>query len=110
VFAGMVGTPWVLEIGPLFQMNPYPPQWLMLIALIGLTLIGLIVYLLVRQLERRLEAWKPPPRASPRATWKSAYRPVAPTRWAPGGGVQWHGRALAAVAGDPARTGARSVP
>ncbi len=54
VFAGMVGTPWVLEIGPLYQMNPYPAQWLVLIALIGLTLIGLIVYLLVRQLERRL--------------------------------------------------------
>ena len=55
VFAGMVGTPWVLEIGPLYQMNPYPVQWLILIALIGLTLIGLIVYLLVRQLERRLK-------------------------------------------------------
>ncbi|MCT7018404.1 hypothetical protein, partial [Salmonella enterica] len=54
VFAGMVGTPWVLEIGPLYQMNPSPAQWLILIALIGLTLIGLIVYLLVRQLERRL--------------------------------------------------------
>src|SRR5471030_463313 len=54
VFAGMVGTPWVLEIGPLFQMNPYPPEWLVLIAALGLTLIGLIVYLLVRQLERRL--------------------------------------------------------
>ena len=55
VFAGMVGTPWVLEIGPLYQMNPYPVQWLILIALIGLSLIGLIVYLLVRQLERRLK-------------------------------------------------------
>ncbi len=55
VFAGMVGTPWVLEIGPLFQMSPYPAQWLILIALISLTLIGLIVYLLVRQLERRLK-------------------------------------------------------
>jgi len=55
VFAGMVGTPWVLEIGPLYQMNPYPAQWLILITLIGLTLIGLIVYLLVRQLERRLK-------------------------------------------------------
>lgn len=54
VFAGMVGTPWVLEIGPLYQMNPYPPEWLVLIAALGLTLIGLIVYLLVRQLERRL--------------------------------------------------------
>ena len=55
VFAGMVGTPWVLEIGPLYQMNPYPVQWLILIALIGLSLIGLIVYFLVRQLERRLK-------------------------------------------------------
>ena len=54
VFAGLVGTPWVLEIGPLYQMNPYPPQWLVLIAVLGLSLIGLIVYLLVRQLERRL--------------------------------------------------------
>lgn len=45
----MVGTPWVLELGPLYQMNPYPAQWLILITLIGLTLIGLIVYLLVRQ-------------------------------------------------------------
>ncbi len=54
VFAGMVGTPWVLELGPLYQMNPYPPQLLALIAVLGLCLIGLIVYLLVRQLERRL--------------------------------------------------------
>ncbi|MDD2053665.1 ATP-binding protein [Pseudomonas putida] len=54
VFAGMVGTPWVLEIGPLYQMNPYPPELLILIAVLGLCLIGLIVYLLVRQLERRL--------------------------------------------------------
>ena len=54
VFAGMVGTPWVLEIGPLYQMNPYPVEWLVLIAALGLSLIGLIVYLLVRQLERRL--------------------------------------------------------
>jgi two-component system sensor histidine kinase RstB len=49
-----LGTPWVLEIGPLYQMNPYPPEWLVLIAALGLSLIGLIVYLLVRQLERRL--------------------------------------------------------
>ncbi|MNJ26390.1 Sensor protein RstB [compost metagenome] len=54
VVAGMVGTPWALEIGPLYQMNPYPPQLLALIAVLGLCLIGLIVYLLVRQLERRL--------------------------------------------------------
>ncbi|UVJ42938.1 ATP-binding protein [Pseudomonas sp. LS1212] len=54
VFAGMVDTPWVLELGPLYQMNPYPPQMLILIAALGLCLIGLIVYLLVRRLERRL--------------------------------------------------------
>ncbi|MFK8328983.1 ATP-binding protein [Pseudomonas sp. BJa5] len=56
VYAGMVGTPWALEIGPLYQLNPYPPQMLVLIAALGLCLIGLIVYLLVRQLERRLSA------------------------------------------------------
>ncbi|PTU76019.1 ATP-binding protein [Pseudomonas mangrovi] len=56
VFAGIAGTPWVLELGPLYQMNPYPPQVLILIGVLGLTLIGLIVYLLVRQLERRLAA------------------------------------------------------
>ncbi len=54
VFAGIVDTPWVLEIGPLYQMNPYPPQLLVLIGVLGLSLIGLIVYLLVRRLERRL--------------------------------------------------------
>ena len=31
VFSGIVDTPWVLEIGPLYQMNPYPAQWLVLI-------------------------------------------------------------------------------
>lgn len=54
VFAGIVGTPWVLEIGPLYQMNPYPPQLLVLIGALGLSLIGLMVYLLVRPLEQRL--------------------------------------------------------
>ncbi|MEK1940298.1 MAG: ATP-binding protein [Pseudomonas sp.] len=54
VFSGVTGTPWVLEIGPLYQMNPYPPQLLVLIGAIALSLIGLIVYLLVRQLEQRL--------------------------------------------------------
>lgn len=54
VFAGIAGTPWVLEIGPLYQMNPYPTQLLVLIAALGLSLIGLVVYFLVRQLERRL--------------------------------------------------------
>ena len=42
VFAGIAGTPWVLEIGPLYQMNPYPPQLLVLIAALGLSLIGLV--------------------------------------------------------------------
>ena len=56
VFAGIVGTPWVLEIGPLYQMNPYPPQLLVLIGALGLSLIGLMVYLLVRPLEQRLSA------------------------------------------------------
>ncbi len=54
VFAGLSGSPWVLEIGPLHQLNPYPPQLLVLITLVGLSLIGLVVYLLVRQLERRV--------------------------------------------------------
>ncbi|MCY1283230.1 Adaptive-response sensory-kinase SasA [compost metagenome] len=54
VYSGVVGTPWVLEIGPLYQMNPYPPELLVLIGVLGLSLIGLIVYLLVRQLEQRL--------------------------------------------------------
>ncbi|AZL72732.1 ATP-binding protein [Pseudomonas oryziphila] len=54
VFSGLPGSPWVLEIGPLHQLNPYPPQLLILIAFLGLCLIGLMVYLLVRQLERRV--------------------------------------------------------
>ncbi len=54
IFAGVLASPWVLEIGPLFLMNPASPQLLVVIGLLGLSLIGLIVYLLVRQLERRL--------------------------------------------------------
>jgi two-component system sensor histidine kinase RstB len=54
VFSGIVDSPWVLEIGPLYQMNPYPPQLLVLIGVLGLSLIGLTVYLLVRPLEQRL--------------------------------------------------------
>ena len=54
VFSGIVETPWVLEIGPLYQMNPYPAQLLVLIGALGLSLIGLMVYLLVRPLEQRL--------------------------------------------------------
>jgi len=54
VFAGIVDTPWVLEIGPLYQMNLYPTQLLVLSCALGLSLIGLMVYLLVRPLEQRL--------------------------------------------------------
>lgn len=54
VFSGIVDTSWVLEIGPLYQMNPYPPQLLVLIGAVGLSLVGLMVYLLVRPLEQRL--------------------------------------------------------
>ncbi len=54
VFSGIVDSPWVLELGPLYQMNPYPPQLLLLIGLLGLSLVGVAVYLLVRPLEQRL--------------------------------------------------------
>jgi len=54
VFAAISGTPWIMSLGPLYQLNPYPPQLLVLIAVLGLSLIGLTVYLLVRQLERRV--------------------------------------------------------
>ena len=40
VLSGVGETPWVLEIGPLFQMKPYPPELLILIAFLGLCLIG----------------------------------------------------------------------
>lgn len=54
VFAAVAGTPWIMQLGPLYQMNPYPAQLLLLIGVLGLSLIGLTVYLLVRQLEQRL--------------------------------------------------------
>ncbi|WP_028241829.1 ATP-binding protein [Stutzerimonas azotifigens] len=54
VFAAVAGTPWIVQLGPIHQMNPYPPQLLVLIGLLGLSLIGVAVYLLVRQLEQRL--------------------------------------------------------
>jgi two-component system sensor histidine kinase RstB len=54
IFAGVLDSTWVLEIGPLYLINPASPQLLVVIGLLGLSLIGLIVYLLVRQLERRL--------------------------------------------------------
>ena len=54
VFAAIAGTPWIMSLGPLYQLNPYPPQLLVAIAVLGLSLIGLTVYLLVRQLEQRM--------------------------------------------------------
>ena len=54
VFAAVSGTAWIMALGPLYQFNPYPPPLLLFIGALGLTLIGLTVYLLVRQLERRL--------------------------------------------------------
>lgn len=56
VFTGIARSPWVLEIGPVYQMDLYPRHILMAIAALGLSLIGLIIYLLVRQLERRIKA------------------------------------------------------
>lgn len=56
VLAGIVDTKWVLELGPLYQMRPYPIEVLVGIALLGLCFIGLVVYWLVRRLERRVQA------------------------------------------------------
>lgn len=50
------GTDWILQLGPLYQMSLYPPQLLLAVGLLALVLIGLFIYLLVRQLEQRLRA------------------------------------------------------
>jgi len=55
VFAGVHDTPWVLMLGPVRQVNAYPTHLLLLIAALGLSMIGILVYLLVRHLERRLQ-------------------------------------------------------
>ncbi|MDY0251002.1 MAG: ATP-binding protein [Pseudomonas sp.] len=55
VFAGVNEAPWVLMLGPVYQVNPYPPQLLIFIAALGLSMIGILMYLLVRHLERRLQ-------------------------------------------------------
>lgn len=47
-------TPWVLSLGPLFQMKDYPPGLVLVTVIMVLTLSGLLIYLLVRQLEQRL--------------------------------------------------------
>lgn len=54
VMVSQVDTPWILEIGPLYPLNPYPPQLLVLFTVIGLSLLGVTLYALVRRLERRL--------------------------------------------------------
>ncbi|UVO16789.1 ATP-binding protein [Stutzerimonas stutzeri] len=54
VFAAVAGTSWIMQLGPLYPLDAYPPHLLLLIGLLGLSLIGLTVYLLVRQLEQRL--------------------------------------------------------
>src|SRR5690606_1036535 len=48
------GTQWILQLGPLYQMSLYPPQLLLAVGLLALMLTGLLIYLLVRQLEQRL--------------------------------------------------------
>src|SRR5690554_3254545 len=48
------GTEWILQLGPLYQMSLYPPQLLLAVGLLALTLIGMLIYLLVHQLEQRL--------------------------------------------------------
>lgn len=55
VFAGVNETPWVLMLGPVRQLNAYPVSVLLLIAVLGLSMVGILVYLLVRHLERRLQ-------------------------------------------------------
>src|SRR5690606_35103182 len=47
-------TQWILHLGPLYQMSAYPPELLAIMGLLALTLIGLLIYLLVRQLEQRV--------------------------------------------------------
>lgn len=54
LYAKIPNTNWVLGLGPLYRMDPYPPQLLLLTGLLVLTLSGLFIYLLVRQLEQRL--------------------------------------------------------
>lgn len=56
VLAGILDTPWVLELGPIYQMNPYPPQLLSIIVIVALSLIGLTLYLLISGLEQRLRS------------------------------------------------------
>lgn len=45
---------WILSLGPLHQMKEYPAGLLLATGMVMLTLCGLLIYLLIRQLERRL--------------------------------------------------------
>jgi two-component system sensor histidine kinase RstB len=54
LYMKVTDTDWVLRLGPLFQMEDYPRELLLITGLLVLTLSGLLIYLLVRQLERRL--------------------------------------------------------
>ncbi|WP_152222132.1 ATP-binding protein [Pseudomonas sp. SCB32] len=56
VLSGIIDTPWVLELGPIYQMNSYPPQLLSIIVIVALSLIGLTLYLLISGLEQRLRS------------------------------------------------------
>ena len=47
-------TQWVLSMGPVYQMQDYPTEMLLITGLLALSLSGLLIYLLVRQLEQRL--------------------------------------------------------
>ncbi len=47
-------TNWVVSLGPIYQMQEYPPEMLLMTGLLALSLSGLLIYLLVRQLEQRL--------------------------------------------------------
>lgn len=55
VFAGVNKTPWVLMLGPVHQVDAYPAELLLLIAVLGLSMVGILMYLLVRHLEQRLQ-------------------------------------------------------
>ncbi len=98
VFAGLTGSPWVLEIGPLYQLNPYPPQLLILIAFLGLCLIGWWSTCWCVSWNVVCLAWRLLPRASPRAAWIPACGRRRRLGRAPGGCLQRHGRAPAALA------------
>lgn len=54
IVTGLLDSPWVLVLGPIKRMSDYPPQLLALIAFLALSLIGLLIYFLVRNLEQRL--------------------------------------------------------